>query len=127
MHEFSTAVNIIEAVKRTARSHGVKKVTAIKLQIGKLSMLNQDQLLFGLEIAAKDTVAEGAKVLIEDLPIRIRCHQCGKESTIAEEGTLFEILTSLTCPKCHEKDVVVIQGRECVIKDIQAVVEEAAD
>jgi hydrogenase nickel incorporation protein HypA/HybF len=124
MHEFSTAVNIIEAVKRAAQSYGVKQVTTIKLQIGKLSMLNHDQLLFGLEIAAKGSVAEGATVLIEDLPTRIRCHQCEKESTIAEEGTLYDILTSLTCPNCQAKDVVVIQGRECIIKDIQAVVEE---
>ncbi|MFW9830460.1 MAG: hydrogenase maturation nickel metallochaperone HypA [Candidatus Thorarchaeota archaeon] len=125
MHEFSTAVNIIEAVKKVAQSHGVTRVSEITLQIGKLSMLNHDQLLFGLEIAAKNSVAEGARITIEPLSTKIRCRQCSTEAEVTQEGSLYEILSSLTCPKCGVRDVEVIQGRECVVKDIKAVVEEA--
>ncbi len=125
MHEFSTAVNIIEAVNRAAKSHNVNKVVGITLQIGKLSMLNHDQLLFGIEIAAKDSVAEDVKVTIEPLPTKIRCRQCKTESIIADKGTLYEVLSSLSCKKCQAKDIEVIQGRECVIKDIQAEVDES--
>ncbi|MFX1319486.1 MAG: hydrogenase maturation nickel metallochaperone HypA [Promethearchaeota archaeon] len=124
MHEFSTAVNIIEAVKRAATSYGATKVLGITLQIGKLSMLNHDQLLFGIEIAAKGSVAEDAKVTFEPLATKIRCRECDKESEVPEEGALYEILISLACPKCQSKDVEIIQGRECVIKDIQAEVEK---
>lgn len=124
MHEFSTAVSVIEAVKRAAKSHGVSEVSGITLQIGKLSMLNHDQLLFGLEIAAKGSVAEGAKIVIEPLPTKIRCRQCGTEAEVTQQGSLYEVLSSLTCPKCRVRDVEVIQGRECVVKDIQAVVGE---
>lgn len=124
MHEFSTAVNIIEAVKRAAKDYGATRVLRISLQIGKLSMLNPDQLLFGLEIAAKDSIAEGAKVSIEPLPTKIHCNQCGEESVIKEEGSIYEMLSSLACPKCHSRDVNVIQGRECIVKDVQAEVEE---
>ena len=124
MHEFSTAVSIVEAVKKAAMSHGVVKVVGITLQIGKLSMLNHDQLLFGIEMASKDSAVEGAKVTIEPLPTKIRCRKCGTESEITQEGALYEILTSLTCSKCSTKDVEVIQGRECIIKDIQAEVEK---
>ncbi len=120
MHEFSTAVNIVEAVKRAAKSYDATKVIGITIQIGKLSMLNHDQLLFGIEIAAKGSVAEGAKVTIEPLATKIRCRECKKESEVPEEGTLYDILTSLACSKCQSKDVEVIQGRECVIKDIKA-------
>ncbi len=122
MHEFSTAVSIIEAVKRAAKDYGATRVTGITIQIGKLSMLNHDQLLFGLEIAAKDSVAEGAKITIEPLSIKIRCNQCATESVVSQEGALYEVLSSLTCPKCNARDINVIQGRECVVKDIQAVI-----
>jgi hydrogenase nickel incorporation protein HypA/HybF len=125
MHEFSTAVNIIEAVKRAAKSYNATRVVGITLQIGKLSMLNHDQLLFGLEIASKGTVAEGAKISIEPLPTKIRCKECGVETVVTQKGSLYEILSSLRCPNCDSKDVDVSQGRECVVKDMQAELEEA--
>ena len=124
MHEFSTAVNIIEAVKRVAKSHGATRVRNITLQIGKLSMLNHEQLLFGMEIAAKDSVADGASIRIEPLPTKARCKQCGLESVVSDKGSLYEILTSLVCPKCDGKNLDIIQGRECIVKDIQAEVNE---
>jgi len=123
MHEFSTAVSIVEAVKRAAKDYGATKVVAITLQIGKLSMLNHDQLLFGIEIASKDSIAEGAKVTIEPLITKIRCRKCKAESEVLQDGQLFEILSSLNCSTCKAKDVEVIQGRECIIKDIQAEVD----
>ena len=124
MHEFSTAVNIIEAVKRAAKSYGATRVRRITLQIGKLSMLNHDQLLFGMEIAAKGSVAEGADISIEPLPTKARCRQCGVESAVPDKGSLYEILTSLVCPKCSSKELDISQGRECIVKDIQAEVDE---
>jgi hydrogenase nickel incorporation protein HypA/HybF len=124
MHEFSTAVSIVEAVKRTARSYGATKIVKITLQIGQLSMLNQDQLIFGIEMASKDSILEGAKIHIEPLTTRIRCRQCSTESDVTQEGPLYEILSSLNCSNCNSKDVEVIQGRECIVKDIQAEVEQ---
>jgi hydrogenase nickel incorporation protein HypA/HybF len=124
MHEFSTAVNIIEAVKRAAKSYGASRVRRITLQIGKLSMLNHDQLLFGMEIAAKGSVAEGADISIEPLPTKARCRQCGIESVVADKGSLYDILTSLVCPKCDSQNMDISQGRECIVKDIQAEVHE---
>lgn len=123
MHEFSTAVNIIETVKRAAQSWGAKRILAISLQIGKLSMLNQDQLLFGIEIAAKGTIAEGAKIKVDSLPTKISCKKCGEKSRV-KDGTIYEILSSLSCPKCGSRTVDVIQGRECIVKDVKAVIEE---
>ncbi len=125
MHEFSTAVSILEAVKRAAKSYGATKVVGITLQIGKLSMLNHDQLIFGIEMASKDSIAEEAVVTIEPLATKIRCRKCGVESAVTQKGALYEILSSLACSKCKTKDVDVIQGRECIIKDIQAEVKNS--
>jgi hydrogenase nickel incorporation protein HypA/HybF len=124
MHEFSTAVSIVEAVKRAAKSYGATKVVGITLQIGKLSMLNHDQLLFGIEIAAKGSIVEGAVVTIEPLSTKIRCRDCKAESEVSDQGALYEILASMACSECQSKNVEVIQGRECVVKDIQAEVEK---
>jgi hydrogenase nickel incorporation protein HypA/HybF len=123
MHEFSTAVSIVEAVKRAATSYNATRVLSIHLQIGQLSMLNHEQLLFGIEIASKATIAEGASVTIESLPTRISCKSCGAKTELHEKKTIYDLLATLECPKCSSKEVEIIQGRECVVKDIQAVVD----
>lgn len=123
MHEFSTAVNIVEAVKRAATSYGATRVLSIHLQIGQLSMLNHDQLLFGIEIASKSTIAEGATVTIEPLLTKISCKACGVESVVQKQNSIYDLLTTLKCPKCDSKEVEIIQGRECIVKDIQAVID----
>jgi len=124
MHEFSTAVSIVQAVTEAATIHGATRVAAIHLQIGQMSMLNHDQLLFGIEIAARETMAENAAVTIEVLPIRILCKSCGAESVPKGEQSLYDVLSSMVCPKCSSREVEVVQGRECIVKDIEAVVEE---
>jgi hydrogenase nickel incorporation protein HypA/HybF len=124
MHEFSTAVSIVQSVAEAATMHGATRVAAIHLQVGQMSMLNHDQLLFGIEIAARETVAENAAVTIEVLPIKILCKSCGNESVPKEQHSLYDVLSSLVCPYCSSKEVEIVQGRECVIKDIEAIVEE---
>lgn len=123
MHEFSTAVGIVNAVKRAASSHKATRVTAIRLQIGQLSMLNHEQLLFGIEIASKGTILEGAEISIEILTIKTVCKNCGTETVTEEQKPIYDLLATLVCPKCDSKSVEIIQGRECVIKDIKAVVD----
>jgi hydrogenase nickel incorporation protein HypA/HybF len=124
MHEFSTAIGIVNAVKRAAGSHKATRVTSIRLQIGPLSMLNHDQLIFGIEIASKGTILEGAEISIEVLTIKTRCKKCGTETVVDEQRPTYELLTSLVCPKCDSKDVEIIQGRECIIRDVKAVVND---
>lgn len=123
MHEFSTAVGIVNAVKRAADSHKATKISIIRLQIGPLSMLNHDQLIFGIEIASKGTILEGAEILIETLSIKTLCKDCGTETVLDEQKPMYDLLTALICPKCGSKNVEIIQGRECIIRDIKAVVD----
>jgi len=123
MHEFSTALGIVETVKRVAKDHGATRVISIHLQVGDLTLLNHDQLRFGIEVASQGTIAEGAEVVIEALPVRIVCKQCGAESTIENQSMLYELLSAMKCRKCGAVDVDIVQGRECIIKDIRATVE----
>jgi hydrogenase nickel incorporation protein HypA/HybF len=123
MHELSTAVGIVNAVKRAASSHNATRVTAIRLQIGQLSMLNHDQLLFGIEIASKDTILEGAEISIEVLTIKTICRDCGTETFTEEEKPIYDLLVAMACPKCESRNVEIVQGRECVIRDIKVVVD----
>ena len=73
MHELSIAQEIIENTIKSAQEHNTKKVESITLEVGKLLMLNPDQLKFGLEMLSKDTIAEDMKIEIKFIPAKIKC------------------------------------------------------
>ena len=64
MHEFSMAQGILNAVLETAEENDANKVTDIVIQIGKLAMLNPEQLTFMLNVLIEDTIAENANIVI---------------------------------------------------------------
>jgi hydrogenase nickel incorporation protein HypA/HybF len=72
---------------------------------------------FCMEAITKDTVAEGAEIVIENIPLLVVCEDCNEESELAEP--LF------VCPKCESTRLKVISGRDLFIESIE--VEEKAD
>ena len=54
MHELSMAQGILNAVLETAEQNGATDVTEIVIEIGKLAMLNPEQVKFMLDVFSKD-------------------------------------------------------------------------
>ena len=79
MHELSMAQGILNAVLDTAEANDAIVVTDMIIEIGKLAMLNPEQLKFMLGVLCKDTIAENANIIIEDIDVEIKCHNCGFE------------------------------------------------
>lgn len=71
MHELSMAQGILNAVLETAEQNSATEVTEIVIEIGKLAMLNPEQVKFMLDVLSKDTIAENAKIVIENLEVEI--------------------------------------------------------
>lgn len=104
MHEMSLAVSIVELVSEKAQAVGALKVTAIELEIGKLSGLMAEALVFCFEAAARNTPAEGAELLIRELDGRGNCLICGHSFVV--DSLLGQ------CPQCDGYAVETVQGRE---------------
>jgi len=123
MHEFATAQSIVRTVARAAMMNNAKKITAIRLEIGEFTFINPEQLKFVFEIAAKDSIAEGAQLIISKSPGKIKCTKCGYEGGLKYLGPeIHSPLTAafvLDCPKCESKETEIIGGRELHIKDIK--------
>jgi hydrogenase nickel incorporation protein HypA/HybF len=123
MHEFATAQQIVRTVARAAIMNNAQKISEIRLEIGEFTFINPDQLRFVFEIAAKESPAEGAELIISKSPGKIKCAKCGYEGGLKYTGE--EIHSSITiqfvldCPKCGSKDTEIIGGRELRIKDIK--------
>ncbi|OGQ86553.1 MAG: hydrogenase maturation nickel metallochaperone HypA [Deltaproteobacteria bacterium RIFOXYD12_FULL_56_24] len=104
MHEMSLAVSIVELVSGKARAAGATKVTAIELEVGKLSGLMPEALAFCFEAAARDTLAQGARLEIREVEGGGRCLACG------HAFVLDSLLAQ--CPQCGGYAVETVQGRE---------------
>ncbi|MBS7654964.1 hydrogenase maturation nickel metallochaperone HypA [Candidatus Bathyarchaeota archaeon] len=123
MHEFSTAQMIIENVIKIAEKYNAKRVAEVNLEIGALTLLNLDQLTFSLTILSEKTIVEGAEFKINYASAKLKCLNCGYESVInADSFNNYdwpEFILQLKCVKCESREVEVIEGKSCVIKDIK--------
>ena len=112
MHELSIVEGILEAVIPEVQKYPVSRVTEIRLKIGELSGIVESCVHEYFGIAAKGTIAEGAKIIIEKTPIRITCSDCGYEGEI-RKGTY-------ACPKCGSPKFRIVSGREYFVDSVEA-------
>jgi hydrogenase nickel incorporation protein HypA/HybF len=105
MHELSIALSMIEMAKEESARRGDARVIALHLKLGSLSGVVKEALTFSFEIACQGTVLEGAKLIIEEVPVVIRCPACCEE----RETTSIQ---DLRCPECCDSSAEVVSGRE---------------
>lgn len=58
MHELSLCQSAVEIIQRQAEQHDVKRVTAVWLEIGALSCVEESAVRFSFEIVCHGTVAQ---------------------------------------------------------------------
>jgi hydrogenase nickel incorporation protein HypA/HybF len=116
MHEMSTAQSILEVVQQYTKENDhtrgadVPRVKSVRLRIGEMAGVVPESLRFCFEVASEGTVAQGAELLIDEVPIRCRCAGCKVEFLV--EHFLF------LCPTCGTPDVEVISGNELDVVEL---------
>lgn len=111
MHELSICQALIEQVERVARQNDAERVVAIVVTIGPLSGVEPQLLEHAYPLAAAGTVAEGASLVIETVPVSVRCRSCGA-TTDAQPNRVV-------CGACGDWQVDVTGGEEMVLKRVE--------
>jgi hydrogenase nickel incorporation protein HypA/HybF len=111
MHEMSIAQSILKIVLPQAEKNGATKIKLIRIRAGELRGIVQEQLTFLFGFVSKDTIAEGAVLEVESVPIKSVCKECKHEFMVKE----YEFV----CPECESKDVDTIEGMELAVKEIE--------
>lgn len=111
MHELSIAQSILEIVQDEAKKHGADRLSVVKLRLGKLTAIEPTSLSFCFDLIAKGTIAEGARIEIETVPITGQCKQCGHKF-------IMEFPVG-TCPGCQGLCISILTGREFYISEIE--------
>ena len=112
MHELSLSSAIVNTVAKHARG---RRVTVVNLRVGRLRQVIPDTLEFYFQFVARDSVCDGAQLMQEVIPARLRCRACDHEWAIE--------IPAFRCPACAGSDVEVASGDEFEVESIE--VEEA--
>ncbi|MEI8055377.1 MAG: hydrogenase maturation nickel metallochaperone HypA [bacterium] len=117
MHELKIIQDIFPVVENTAKKNRLKSVTRVVLQIGALRQAIFEFLQFAFATVAKGTVADGAELIIELIPITAQCKACHKKLTVKESIYI--------CPYCDSSDLAIIAGKEIILDSIDGETENA--
>lgn len=71
MHELALAQNIIELLEEQAVNHQFSKVKQVWLEIGVMACVEVPALHFGLDVAARHTLADNARFHIAIAPRKV--------------------------------------------------------
>ncbi len=111
MHEITLVSAVIQAVNAKVAECNVRKVLQVNLTIGAMTNVDHLTLTLAFETCTQGTALAGAKIAIEEVPVKGKCEECACESLI--------INYKFQCPHCQSRAITVIAGREFYIKDIQ--------
>jgi hydrogenase nickel incorporation protein HypA/HybF len=110
MHELSIATSIVKTVEKEVQDNGGEKVLEIHLEIGKLSGVEIQSLLFVWKLTANGTVLQDSKVIINEPEGKARCSECETEFKLEK---IYD-----SCPKCNGPFKNIISGKELKIKKL---------
>lgn len=102
--------SLVEIAVAEAQKAGARRVTAINLKIGALTGIVPESVTFYMDLVAKGTLAEGARLATTVLPVTAHCPAC--DAGFAVEDLVF------LCPKCGGPGQVVT-GRELLIESLE--------
>ncbi|MBE3595599.1 MAG: hydrogenase maturation nickel metallochaperone HypA [Hydrogenibacillus sp.] len=116
MHELSIAQNLVELAVESAQAQGLRRLTALHVRIGALSGVVKEALLFAFDVVTEGTPAQGAALIIEDVPVTIFCPSCQAERTL-------DAPVPMRCPECGTRSGDVRAGRELELVALEGVEE----
>jgi hydrogenase nickel incorporation protein HypA/HybF len=111
MHEASIVSGLMGILLDQAAKHDVDHISRVTVKVGKLRSVEPRALIGCFEMFAEGTIAEGAELVVEQVPIVGRCGDCGEEFEIA--GFVFR------CLRCQSSQITVISGEELYIDNFE--------
>jgi hydrogenase nickel incorporation protein HypA/HybF len=111
VHELSLMEETLSIAIAHAQREGAQRIHLLTMRVGALSGVVPEALEFAFGILARGTMADGAQLRIETVPIAAYCTTCGQE---------FETADLLgACPRCGETATQLRHGRELELGSLE--------
>jgi hydrogenase nickel incorporation protein HypA/HybF len=104
MHETAIAAELLRLAEEHASLYGEGPVSVVGVRVGAMSGVVAEALEFAFDALKAETRFDGAKLVVEHIPLRARCPQCRQETSPAPDLILW-------CSRCGSA-LDIISGRE---------------
>jgi hydrogenase nickel incorporation protein HypA/HybF len=111
MHEMSIAQSLVEIIREEMSRHNVSRLRSVRLHIGEMSAIVPDSLSFCFEVITDGTEMEGARLIMDVIPLTGVCHDCGREFGIADYA--------FVCPSCGGTKIEATRGQDLSLVEIE--------
>lgn len=111
MHELAITQSILDIASKAASEHQVSRVREVRIKLGEYSGVVPQCVQYYFDVISKGTVAEGAVLKMEKLPIIMRCNDCAWEGHIDKHH--------IRCPACSSTSLKLLQGREFYVDSLE--------
>ena len=111
MHELAMVRSIYDVITEKIKEYDVNRVIQVKLVVGELTGVEDMTMKACFEMYVQATPIEGARLLIERVPIKVRCRVCGNEYATK--------IPFSKCADCGKKSIQIISGKELYIDSLE--------
>jgi hydrogenase nickel incorporation protein HypA/HybF len=111
MHEVGLMQGALELAIAEAERHGARHIHQITLRVGRLAGVEPEALAFAFEVVTAGTMAEGARLEVESVPVVCHCPDCRDEFRPAD--FIF------ACPRCGRLSRDVRYGEELELATLE--------
>lgn len=111
IHELSLMMALGERVLEVATREGAERVVVIHLRMGALAGVDSLALQTAAEVVLAGTVADGARLAIEEVPPAWWCGPCRMEFPAADALG--------RCPACGVVSRQVLRGQDLVLHSLE--------
>lgn len=121
MHEMGVISNLIDTVERIARQNGASKIGYVKVDVGEMSGVVSMYMQKLWPMGTKDTLLDGADLIINDVIAMVECNDCGEEFSLMESADAND--DKPCCPKCKSTLFTLINDncKDIIITELGAV------
>lgn len=101
-------------ILKHAEASEAEKIVAVMLSVGGLRDLQEEWMQRYFDYVSRGTIAEGAKIKINKLPVVLGCNECGRTFEVD-----MKHFVSSVCPHCGSAKAALASGNELFIEEIE--------
>jgi len=113
MHEMSLCRNLLDQALVLAKEYNAHGIKTINVTMGPLCTIDSHHLQETFSYASSGTMADKARLVINKIPMTVRCLECSAESQV--------VPGRMICRQCGSQHTQLISGNEIMIHDIELI------
>lgn len=120
MHELGIISKLVDTVGLLARQNGASRIGYIKLDVGEASGVVSNYMKKLWAMGTKDTILDGAELIINDVRAMVECLDCGEQFSLMDSADATN--DKPCCPKCKSTAFSLVNDscKEVIITELGA-------